>query len=198
MIPQSRSLLGLLLRLPRQIHYQTFLCKVLMLVRARIKLSLLGCMGQPRMELPAFVKSDIAVTGTASEEPASAGVAAGNATGIPAQEVDVAGLPSFVRPATIKENVELDSSMTRFEKAVAVTVPAFPKINGLDAWRTAVCRGLAAAAGQYDQAEVARFAEVYTKTDEELGESVSARRFWDSRTTISHGFAEDPPTPRTD
>ena len=75
---------------------------------------IIGLQEQPRMELPAFVKSGIAVTGTASEEPASASVAAGNATGIPAKKVDDTGLPSFVRPATIKENVELDSSMTRF------------------------------------------------------------------------------------
>ena len=107
--------------------------------------------------LPEFVKSDIAATGA---------VAAGS--GIAATRAEADPIPS---------GTAADLSMTRFDKAITVTVPSFPKINGLDAWKTAVCRGLASAAGQFDQAEVAWFAEVYTKSFEELGASVSARRF---------------------
>ena len=47
----------------------------------------------------------------------------------------------------------------------------------MDAWRTSVCRGLAGASGHVDQAEVAWFAETYSRTYDELGESSSARRF---------------------
>ena len=35
------------------------------------------------------------------------------------------------------------------QKQVIATVPVFPKLNALEAWKAAVCRGLVAAAGYH-------------------------------------------------
>ena len=67
--------------------------------------------------------------------------------------------------------------MTRFERAVIITVPQFPKINALDAWRTAVCRALASASGYVDNQEIMWFNDINAKTFQQLGEDLSIRRF---------------------
>ena len=70
------------------------------------------------------------------------------------QRVETTGinieLPSFAKDSPNITEPSSDHMMTRYERAIIITVPSFPKINALDAWRTAVCRALASASGYVD------------------------------------------------
>ena len=66
----------------------------------------------------------------------------------------------------------LDDAANNFHrrKQVNDTVPAFPKLNALEPWKAAVCRGLVAAAGYRDTRDMLWFLEVTGKTYDQLGD----------------------------